>query len=155
MKYLLSFILPALMSLAFVFSCTAQTSDAAPACSSEDGTRITLTIGDKMVPAILFNTKPAKDLMARLPVTVSLNRGPVDYCGDIAPIDYGKDDVQAGYHSGDLAYWIPSQDFVIFTENKNSSSGAPDLFIIGRVCSDIKEIQDLGSTIRVTIALDR
>jgi len=88
-------------------------------------------------------------------VTVSLNRGPADYCGGIDPLNYGEDDVQTGYRSGDLAYWIPGQDFVIFTETKETSSGVPNLVIIGQISSDIKEIRNLGSTITVTIALDR
>ena len=155
MKYLLFFIAVALMSVSFIISSVAQSSNTSPKHSPEGSTKITLTIGNKVIPAILYNTPPAKDLMARLPVTVSLNRGPVDYCGGIDPINYGKDDVQAGYRSGDLAYWIPGQDFVIFTANKENSSGAPDLVVLGQIKADIKGVRDLGSTIEVTIALDR
>jgi hypothetical protein len=138
-----------------LYCCQAQTRDAASQGSAGNRTPITLTIGSKVVPAILYNTAPAKDLVATLPVTVSLNCGPVDYCGGIAPIHYEKNDIQAGYRSGDLAYWIPGQDFVIFTETKEDSSGAPDLVIIGQISTDIQAGRDLGSTIMVTIALDR
>lgn len=155
MKSLLSFAMPALMSLTFAICCTAQVLGAAQKGSSEDSTRIALTIGNKIIPAILYNNSSAKDFMARLPVTVFLNRGPVDYCGGIDPLNYEKDDVQAGYSSGDLAYWIPGEDFVIFTETKETSSGVPELVIIGQISSDIKEIKSLGSTIKVNITLDR
>nr|WP_320192588.1 cyclophilin-like fold protein [uncultured Desulfobacter sp.] len=147
MKRLFLFSAAALMSICFVINCTAQ--------SFKDNVKITLTIGNKIVPAILYNTPPAKNLMGKLPVTVSLNRGPVDYCGGIEPVVYSEKDLQAGYHRGDLAYWIPGQDFVIFTENKKDASGSPDLVILGKVSSDIKELRDLGSTINVTITLDR
>lgn len=145
----------ALMSVSFAISSVAQSSNTSPKNSPEGSTKITLTIGNKVIPAILYNNPPAKDLMARLPVTVSLNRGPVDYCGGIAPIKYGKDDLQTGYHNGDLAYWIPGQDFVIFTEKEETSSKVSDLVIIGQISIDIREVRDLGSTIKVTIALDR
>lgn len=155
MKYFLFFSAVVLMLMPFTASCMAQSSNKPAKYSTEDSVKITLTIGNKVVPAILYNTPPARDLMKKLPVTVSLNRGPVDYCGGIAPIAYRKDDVQAGYRSGDLAYWIPGRDFVIFTEDKDDSSGTPDLIIIGKISCDIKEIRDLGSTISVAIARDR
>jgi len=155
MKHILPFAVVALMMLTLATFRPVLASDAVPENSSEGSTRITLTIGNKVVPAILYNSPPARDLMARLPVTVSLNRGPVDYCGGIDPINHGGDDVQAGYRSGDLAYWIPGRDFVIFTENKETTSGPPDLVILGQIKADIKEVRDLGSAIKVTIALER
>lgn len=147
MKRLMLFTAVALISISFALNCAAQ--------STEDTVKIPLTIWEKIVPAILYNTPPAKNLVAKLPMTVSLNRGPVDYCGGNEPIAYAEKDLQAGYHSGDLAYWIPGRDFVIFTENKKDASGSPDLVILGKVGSDIKEIRNLGSTINVTIDLDR
>ena len=155
MRNLFYLVAIALASLTFVVCSPVQASDVGSKRSAEDSTKVTLTIGNKVIPAILYNNPPTKDLMARLPVTVSLNRGPVDFCGSISPINYGKDDVQAGYRSGDLAYWIPGQDFVIFTETEEISSGVPDLVIIGQISSDIKDVRNLGSTIEVTIALDR
>ena len=155
MKQLLSFSAVTLMLLSFAICSIVQASNAGSKPSHENGPKITLTIGSIVLPAILHNTTLAKDLVATLPVTVSLNRGPVDYCGGIAPIHYEKKDVQAGYRSGDLAYWIPGQDFVIFTETKAASSEAPDLVIIGQISTDILAVRDLGSTIEVTIALDR
>lgn len=154
MKNLMPLALPVMMTLALVNGGLAQASADSRRLAG-DGAPITLTIGDKVIPAILYDTLPARDLMAKLPVTVSLNRGPIDYCGGIDPIDYGKEDVQAGYRNGDLAYWVPGQDFVIFTAKEETSSGVSDLVIIGRVRCDIEEIQGLDSTIEVTIALDR
>ena len=153
MKHVLLFFAAALMSISFMTSGIAQPSRPNPPI--EGSVNITLTIGKKIIPAILYDTAPAKDLIKRLPVTVSLNRGPVDYCGGIAPIAYGDSDAQTGYRIGDLAYWIPGQDFVIFTENKEEFSGNPDLVIIGQIRSDIKEIRSLGSRISVAISLDR
>lgn len=151
MKRILAFPVIALALFAFAVCGQAQAAGDNP----KDLTRISLTIGDKVFPAVLYNTAPAKDLISRLPVTVSLNRGPVDFCGGIKPIKHGKSDAQVGYRSGDLVYWIPGQDFVIFTKDKEDSSGGPDMVVLGKVESDIEEIKKLGGTIKVTIALDR
>lgn len=155
MNSLLSFTIPAMMFLALTICLPDQAAGAVSESLPENGTKVTLTVENMVVPAVLYNNTTAKALETRLPVTVSLNRGPVDYCGGIDPLDYGEDDVQMSYRSGDLAYWIPGQDFVIFTEKDDTSSGAPDLVVIGEIRSDIEEIKDLGSTIKVTIALER
>lgn len=155
MKALLLFAATLFMALTFAGSCLAQDSETGSERSPEDSTKITLTIGETVIPAILYNTPPARELMERLPVTVSLNRGPVDYCGGIEPITYGEDDVQVGYRSGDLAYWTPGQDFVIFTETEESSSGEPTMVILGHISVDVEDVRDLGSTIEVTIALEK
>ena len=47
----------------------------------ENGTAIKLTIGDTVIPATLNNSTSAKELISRLPYTVSLNRFSHDYCG--------------------------------------------------------------------------
>lgn len=153
MKHFSIFLTAALVSMSFIINCLAQSPDTQSNHSTEESVNITLTIGKKIIPAILYNTSPAKDLIKRLPVTVSLNRGPVDYCGGIAPIAYSEDDAQTGYRAGDLAYWIPGKDFVIFIENKAEEGGTPDLVIIGQLRSDINEIRAQGSSINVTIAL--
>ena len=153
MKQLLLFITVALMAISSAGSAAA--SDAPAASQAGKNVKITLTIAGKMISAVLYDTAPTRDLAAKLPVTVSLNRGPVDYCGGISPVAYNKEDVSSGYHSGDLAYWIPGQDFVIFTKDEDPPSQTPDLVILGQVRADMEKIRALGSTIRVTIALGR
>lgn len=151
MKYMLPFTAVGLLMFAFAINGLAQTPKADP----KGGTKISLTIGNKVIPAVLYDTAPAKDLMAKLPVTVSLNRGPVDYCGGISPIKYGQADVRKGYRNGDLAFWIPGRDFVIFTDKEESSANVSDIVILGRIQADIKEVRELGDVIKVTIALDK
>ena len=149
MKYLLLITATILLSLTslLIVSPAVQASD-------DDVTKITLTIGDTVIPAVLNDTDPARDLIEKLPVTVSLNRGPVDYCGGIDPIKYEEDDVQEGYRSGDLAYWIPGQDFVIFLETEEASPGTPGLVMLGQISTDIEDVLELDRSIKVTIALD-
>ena len=112
--------------------------------SSENAnqTAVTLTVGDVVLRGYLNDNKTAKDLIARLPITVHLNRGVHDYCGGISPaLAYDESDVQYGWKNGDLAFWTAGNDFVIFhSEEENSSS--------------IGDIVNIGHLTTVTIALD-
>jgi len=56
MRYLLSFAVVALMSLTFVVCSQAQASNTSPKHSTKDSVKIMLTIGNKVVPGILYNT---------------------------------------------------------------------------------------------------
>ena len=47
----------------------------------ENGTKITLTVGAAVIPAVLNDSKSAKALIARLPYTVRLQKYAHDYCG--------------------------------------------------------------------------
>lgn len=73
----------------------------ASVCSAEDadeGTAITLTIGGITIPAVLNDTTAAQDLMARMPMTVYVDRGSIDFCGSLdAPLNYVPEDFQIGF----------------------------------------------------------
>lgn len=115
-------------------------------------TPVTLTVGDKVLDAYLNNTTAADDLLSRLPVTVRLSDSGHDYCGGInPPLTYRDDEVQYGWHDGDLAFWTAGDDFVIFHDDEETSSSTGNLVIIGHVTSDIEEVRSLGSSIEVTI----
>lgn len=121
---------------------------------SSTRTAITLTVGETVLEAYLNDNCTARDLISRLPVTVTLNRGSHDYCGGISPaLEYDEEDVQYGWHDGDLAFWTAGDDFVIFHSDEANSSSTGNLVIIGAVTSNIETVRSLGQNINVTIAL--
>ena len=68
-------------------------------------TVITITVGDTVIPATLNNSVSALDLISRLPLTVSMTRGPVDYYSYLDdPFDYVESDVHSGWHDGDIGF---------------------------------------------------
>lgn len=88
---------------------------ATAAAEEAGGTPVTLTVGDTVLQAYLNDTSCARELIARLPVTVSLYNSGHDYCGGISPaLSYDEADVQYGWRDGDLAFWTAGNDFVIF-----------------------------------------
>nr|WP_314466340.1 cyclophilin-like fold protein [uncultured Clostridium sp.] len=117
-------------------------------------TNITLTIGDTVLNAQLNNTTAAKDLISRLPVTVSLNDSDNDFCGGISPaLSYEESEVQYGYKNGDLAFWAAGDDFVIFVDDEELSSNTGNLVILGKIADELTAFDDINGTIDVTIAL--
>lgn len=122
--------------------------------STTNRTAITLTVGETVLEGYLNENRTTRDLLSRLPVTVTLNRGVHDYCGGISPaLAYDENDVQYGWHDGDLAFWTAGDDFVIFYDDEEKSSSSGDLVIIGAVTSNMETVRSLGQNISVTIAL--
>lgn len=119
----------------------------------EDTTPITLTIGDMVLSGYLNNSVPAQSLIAQLPLTVTLNDSDNDFCGDNLVIEYSENDVQSGYKNGDLAFWTPASNFVIFVDDEENSENTGNLVILGKITEPQETLDALEGTIDVTIAL--
>lgn len=121
--------------------------------SSREQTPITLTIGDTVLEAYLNDSAPAQSLIAQLPLTVTLNESTNDFCGGSLDIDYSKSDVTAGYQNGDLVFWPPANNFVIFVSGEEDSEGSNNLVKLGHITSPEEMLDTLNGRIEVTIAL--
>lgn len=120
--------------------------------SLEDTTLITLTIGDTVLHGYLNDSMPAQSLISQLPLTVTLNDSDNDFCGGSLDIEYTESDVQSGYKNGDLAFWTPANNFVIFVDDEENSADTGNLVILGKI-TELQEVLDaLEGTIDVTIA---
>lgn len=120
---------------------------------AEDTTPITLTIGDTVLSGYLNNSTPAQSLIAQLPMTVTLNDSGNDFCGDSLDIEYTDSDVQSGYENGDLAFWPPASNFVIFVDDEENSANTGDLVMLGKITEPQEALDALEGRIDVTIAL--
>lgn len=130
-----------------------ELSDEDSDASTAERTAITLTVGETILESYLNDNRSARDLISRLLVTVSLNRGSHDYCGDISPaLAYDEEDVQNGWKNGDLAFWTAGNDFVIFHSDEENSFSIGNIVNIGAVTSDLETVRSLGQNIDVTIA---
>ncbi|MDO4301862.1 MAG: flavodoxin [Clostridia bacterium] len=118
----------------------------------EETMPIKLTIGYNVYNGYLNNTRAAKDLISRLPVTVELNNSDNDFCGAInPPLDYDENEVQYGYKNGDIAFWTAGDDFVIFVDDEEKSQNTGNLVILGNITEDVDEIKNSGNVIQVLI----
>lgn len=112
---------------------------------------VTLTIGDKVLKATLNDSVPAKSLAEQLPMTVRLYDSDNDFCGGNIEISYSADDVQYGYKNGDLAFWTPANNFVIFVSDEESSGNTGNLVILGKIEETQEVLDSLSGTLDVKI----
>lgn len=100
----------------------------------DEGTRITLTVGGTVIPAILNDSTASNDLISRLPYTVRLNRYVHDYCGVMSePLNYDEADVHNGWMNGDLAFARDGNYFVMFYADEDDSSVYGHQITLGKV----------------------
>lgn len=98
-----------------------------------DRTPITLTINDTVLEGYLNDSVPAQSLIAQLPLTVTLNDSDNDFCGGSLDIEYSESDVTAGYKNGDLVFWTPANNFVIFVSGEENSANTGNLVSLGHI----------------------
>lgn len=116
-------------------------------------TKIMLAVEGNEYPAILHANAAARDFISRLPLAVSLSRGSRDYCGGIAPLKYDPQQVQNGYRNGELAYWVPGEDFVIFMEKEETGASVKGVVVLGELSGDFQSLFDLGNSVEVRVRL--
>lgn len=124
-----------------------------PPKENKAATPITLTINGKMLKAYLNDSVPARSLKEQLPKTVRLNDSDNDFCGDTIHLKYSEKDVQSGYKNGDIAYWPPANNFVIFVKDEEKSAGTGNLVILGRITEAQSVLNSLHGTLEVKIEL--
>lgn len=166
MKKLLSifivFVLAIIATVSFV-ACNPDTENPNGNGANDEGnsvpdntpyTNITLTINDDIVVnGYLNDSAPALSLRAQLPLTVRLNDSDNDFCGGNIDVEYSSSDVQNGYKNGDLAFWTPANNFVIFVDDEESSANTGNIVVLGRITDDLSVFDSINGSINVVVAL--
>ena len=135
------------------FLCLMCAAFAAETAFAEDGGMpVTLTVNGKAISARLDDSSAGRSLAAQLPLTVRLNDSGNDFCGGSLNIDYGSEDVKSGYKNGELAYWTPAKNFVIFVSGEENSGTTGDLVKLGNILEPLSVLDSLSGTADVTIA---
>lgn len=138
--------------MGFFATASAQKNDSC-GTAAENGTAVTLTIGTTVIPAVLNNTLSARDLIARLPYTISLHRYTHDFCGVMPePLKYDPADVQHGWKNGDIHFATDGDYFVLFFADEEISEQYGHQVHIGKMDVNLDTLRNLGRDIRVTVA---
>ncbi|HJI74294.1 MAG TPA: cyclophilin-like fold protein [Veillonellaceae bacterium] len=114
-------------------------------------TPVILVVNGKQMHAWLNDSVPAKSLLSQLPMTVKINDSGNDFCGDNINVQYSEKDVQNGYRNGDIAFWPPAHNFVIFKNGEEQSSGIGDLVILGHIDEPQSALDALSGTLEVKV----
>ena len=124
-----------------------------PSASAEEGQRIRIRMGDQTVTATLNSSEAARDLIAMLPLSIRMRdhlrrekTGPIP--GPLSARTGGS----PNYQSGDLGYWRPGGNFVIFYRHDGLTIPSPGIVLLGRVNSGA-EIFDVPGPVEVTVEL--
>lgn len=121
--------------------------------AAESGTPITLTIGELVIPAVLNDTTAAQDLISRLPYTVTVSRGSVDFCGDIGePLHHEDSDFQRGLQYGDII-WMPNGNWFVFFTDDIESRMDRDWLVLGHMDDVWEQTKELRGSVEVEISL--
>lgn len=120
----------------------------------EGGTKVTLTVGDVVIPATLNDSITAQDLISRLPYTVSLRRYSHDYCGVMSePLEYREEDVHYGWLNGDIDFARNADYFTILFEDEENSEVHGHQINIGKVDCELSVLKGLDTNIEMVIEL--
>ena len=115
-------------------------------------TEIALTVGDTVIPAVLNDCRSAKELIARLPCTVSLHGYDHDYCGVMSePLSYDAKDLRHGWSNGDIAFAADGSYFAILYKDEEISRQFGNLVTLGKIKGPPSVMNALNRQIDVRI----
>jgi hypothetical protein len=133
-----------------IFSTTAGFGNPA---SAEDTQRIRSRLGEQTATATLNGSEAARDLAAMLPLSIRMR----DHMGreKTGPVPHPLSErtvTSPNYRAGDLGYWRPGGNFVIFYRHDGLTIPAPGIVLLGRVDSRA-ELFDVPGPVEVTVEL--
>ena len=120
-----------------------------------DSMKIRLKVEDTVITATLIDSKTAQDFISLLPLTLTMNDLFRREKFGHLPRAISKEGKRTHtYKVGDVAYWPPGPDVVLFYRNDGQEIPDPGIIVIGKIDSGVEAINVPGS-VRVTVELIR
>ncbi len=119
----------------------------------ECGTKINMYFGDTLITGVLNDSKTAKALIEKLPMTQHMSRYSHDFCGVTEELPYNEDDVHYGWLNGDIDYALNAPYFTILFEDEDVSEQYGYQVNIGVITCPIADIAALQGSYDVRIEL--
>lgn len=120
----------------------------------EGGTKITITVGDVVIPATLNDCRSSQELISRLPYIMTLNKYSHDYCGVMSePLSYDEEDVHYGWLNGDIDFSRDGDYFTILYKDEDISEQFGHQINLGKVDCELPLLDELDNTIEILIDL--
>lgn len=118
----------------------------------EDNMRIEISINDQRFQAMLDDSAASHDLMAQLPLTLEMtDHGAVEKTGALpSPLSLDGQPAGADPDVGDVGYYAPGNDFVLYYGDQSFYNG---IVVLGHLEGDAAErIADMQGPITATVA---
>jgi hypothetical protein len=109
------------------------TSDLATGEAAQDSQRIRIRMRDKAVTVVLSKSEAARDFIAMLPVSIRVR----DHLGREKTGRIPTPGNPA-HNAGDLGYWRPGGNFVIFYRRHGLPIPPPRIVLLGKVDSPVQ-----------------
>ncbi len=123
------------------------------AASAAEGHRIRIRIGDQTVTATLNNSDAARDLVSMLPLSIQMrDHLRREKTGRIPKPLSERTQGSRTYEKGDLGYWRPGGNFVIFYRHDGLTIPSPGIVLLGRIDAGA-EVFDIPGSVSVTVEL--
>ena len=123
------------------------------AASAAEGQRIRIRMGDQSVTATLNDSEAARDLVAMLPVSIQMrDHLRREKTGRIPKPLSERTQGSPTYEKGDLGYWRPGGNFVIFYRHDGLTIPSPGIVLLGKLDAGA-EVFDLPGSVNVTVEL--
>ena len=113
--------------------------------------RIAITIGNQRFHATLKDSPASRDLLAQLPVTLRMDdHASVEKTGALpSPVSLDGQPAGADPDVGDVGYYAPGNDFVLYYGDMSYNNG---IVILGRLDGDAAQrIADIEGFITATV----
>jgi hypothetical protein len=142
------------LSLGVATNAGPQTDRAANA-AKEVHMKIRLMVNDKTVSARVIDSPTARDFIALLPLTVTMNDlfRREKFARLPRPISTGGNHTHT-YALGDIAYWPPGPDVAIYYDHDGERIPDPGIIVIGKVSSGLNAL-NLPGAVKVSIELEK
>src|SRR5437588_1884478 len=111
-----------------------------------DNMKIMLIIGNSALTATLIDSRAAKDFVALLPLTLTLNdlfgREKFAHLPRAISTEGKRTHI---YEVGDIAYWSPGPDVAIYYQHDGEKIPKPGIIVLGKLDSGVEAFNVPGS----------
>lgn len=123
--------------------------------TTENGeTQIKITVGDIVLDGVIYDTDLSKEIMANLPLTVSMvGYGGREYYGGIEFTPKNISKGQLKFNNGDITYCTTNNSMAIFYAQTDRPNLTMEVIPIGRVTSDLSVFDTFNSREEITFSL--
>lgn len=122
--------------------------------ASQGETAIKISIGDKVLDGVIYDTALAQEIKSKFPLTVTMSGyGGREYYGGIEFTPEKVSGGQLNFENGDITYCETNNSMAIFYAQTDHPDLTMEVIPIGKVTSDLSVFDTLDSTEDITFTL--
>lgn len=118
------------------------------------GKWLKITVGDRIVSAVVIDNETAWDFLTLLPMTARAN----DYVSrekywHLPQVLVSRNDRQNEYECGDLGFWVPGNSMALFYNHDGSEFPNPSFIVVAKITSNLEFLNSYPGAVELKIEL--